>query len=245
MYLVVFLVSALAVVPLMSFTGGGSPVEGNMGSSVGGYYHGLGIFDLDEGESVRYDLVANYEFFLVVRDYDSSATLIGPDYYEGPFLLNVTGMTLAGSFDAPYDGSFLIQCYWTDDLADASFTLEYKLQEVTLIGGYVLFLVPWVAVGLFLLCLYVWYASKRWSAATPPADTAFENFWSFYSARSKYWVAPISGLAGCVVILALSPDPFDRSSLLTLSLMVLKQFIVLGIILSLFLGLSDYGESDE
>lgn len=239
--LLVFLACAFAMVPLAKFSASSGEVYGgNLGESTWGYYTALARFDLNQGESVMYGLYANRDFILVVRDLADILGPLGPDYYEGPFLLNTTGVTAEGTFHAPYDGTFVFQYYVLYSADYAWFDLEYELKRVPLNGDLLAYVMPFVVAALFAICVIIWVAAWRWAASAPATEGLFLGFWSYLSSRPRYWVVPFAGMVLCIVILVIEPDASERTVLLSLLMELSGLMTQYGLITGLVLGAALY-----
>ena len=240
----VFVISAFAMMPVAAFPGFGETLKGNLGESTWGYYLALGRFDMIQDESVRCNLDANRDFVLVVRDLADIIGPLGPDYYEGPFLLNITAASVEGTFYAPYDGTFVFQFFVLFSMDYSWFNLDYKLEKVTLLDESIGYAIPWFAIVLFAACVIIWAAAWRWAVATPTTNSAFLRFWRHFSSRPWYWVMPFAGMALCIVVVVIEPDASERNDLLSLAMELSGIITRLGIVLGLIAGFALHDKRD-
>ena len=236
----VFVTSAFTVAPVAAFPGFGETLGGRLGESTLGYYAAFARFDMSQDESVRYSLDANRAFIFVVRDLADILEPRGSDYYEGPFLLNITATSAEGTFFAPYDGTFVFSFFVLFSMDYSWFNLDYELKRVTLLDESIGFAIPWLAIVLLAICAIIWAAAWRWAVATPTTDSAFLRFMRHFSSRPRYWVMPFAGMALCIAALIIEPDTFERSDLLSSAMELSYLIIGYGITLSLIAGLVLY-----
>ena len=232
--------SAFAVEPVASFPGFGETLEGSLDDSTWGYYSAFGRFDMSEGESVQYDLVANRDFILVVRDLVDILGPLDADYYEGPFLLNVTGSYAEGTFRAPYDGTFVVQFFVLYSPDYSWFSMDYRLEEVTSLDESLGFIIPWLSLVFLSICVVVWVAARRLASSAPGPSSKFLRFLEHYSSDVRCWLMPFVGMGLSIAVLILGVDASMRSDLL-LSMMGLSGLITrYGIFIGLIIGVYSY-----
>lgn len=241
----VFVICAYAVAPVAGFSGFGETLGGRLGESTWGYYTALARIDMSQEESVVYDLDANRDFIFVVRDLADFAVPLDSDYYEGPFLLNITATSVEGTFRAPYDGTFVFQFFVLFSTDYSWFDLEYELETVTLLGQSIGYAVPWFSVVLSGICAAIWAAAWRWSTTVSPASgDAFLRFWKYFASRPQYWVAPFAGMALCIAVLIVEPDGFERGAILSLAMGLSGSITHWGISLGLISGIALYDKQN-